>query len=706
MARLSTIVALAGSLATLVACGGGVAPVLSALEDQEVAVGTELVIELIGTDEDGDELFYSFAADVPDINDRATVTRRPDGAGMFRWTPLAQDVGPWFFDFSVTDGSDTATETIQIEVKSAIGVNSAPVFREPLGTGTTLDLSQEECVDVKVVVEDQDSTSVVIAQGSPYVEGSTMQSSGSLTATWHWCPTPAQIEADDRYTLVLEADDLNNPKTVKHYLIVLRKELKPDCPGEAPLISHTPADESTLLSLVIDANISDDVGLKSSPLFYYSATDPGSTPNLADMTQASMILVSGSMQSGSWAADVPNPVVGLPQGSSAELYYLITALDDDDSEGDCDHLTQAPTSATYSMTVTNPGGSGGAGVCEPCTADIQCGGAGDLCVRVGTGGDAFCLEACGSCPTNYSCSTGEVESVEGTMATQCVPNSNDCSNPGGVTCDDDSYEDNDSREEASTNPALDTGFYELTSCPSGEYSDDEDWFKFIVSADSEVSFTLVGDTTSDLDLAIYDSTGSLVKSSASLDAEEEIVECVTAGTYYVRIYAWSAAENNYLFEYSSTAMSCGSATCVDDTYEEDDASGSAHELDFLDINPGPWISDARKICADDDDWFMVSLVDGDMLTVDLTFVQDGSDQDLDLHFIDPDLVDLTPCSVEEPEDCSTAQGQSATSNEHYEFTLSDASCTVSAMCDHYIVVRGYDGAHHDNYTLGVSLTLP
>ncbi len=698
MARLSALVALWSSVATLVACGGGgEPPLLEPLDDQEVAVGTELVIELEGSDADGDDLSYSFAADVPDIQTRATLTRRPDGVGMFRWTPLAADVGPWFFDFSVSDGSHTTTETIQIEVKSAVGVNSAPIFREPLGTGTTLDLSTESCVDVKVVVEDQDSSSVVISQGAPQIEGALLQSTGNLTGTWHWCPTRDQISADDRYTLILQADDLSNPKTIKNYLIVLRKKPQDDCPGAAPVVTHTPSDVSSLSTLHISAQVSDDVGLKSNPLFYYSTSNPGTTPNLSAMTQVSMTKTSGTMQSGTFQADVPNPVAGLSEGATADLYYVIVAQDNDDAEGDCDHLTQAPSSGSYSMTVTNPGGSGGGALCEPCTADIQCGGASDLCVRVGTGGESFCLQACGSCPTDYTCSASALESVDGASGTQCVPNSNDCSNPGGTTCEDDSYEDNDSRAQAEAQPALPAGSYNLTSCPSGVDDDDEDWFKITITDDTQAGFTLAGGSQTDLDLGLYTTTGGLIESSASLSSNEEITRCLEAGTYYIRVYSWSAEQNDYTLTYTATSQSCG-GSCTDDSGEPDDDADHAHVLAFSDVYPGPWDSDTMTICPDNDDWFAIDLLDGDTVTVDL--VGDTS-ADLDLHFIDPDLVDLTPCTEDNPDTCSPDNGQSAGPDEHYEFTLNDTDCYVE--CTHYIVVHGWQGATND-YLLSVQLS--
>src|SRR4051812_23988959 len=77
-------------LATAVACSGGSAPQLSGLSDQVAEVGTELKIDLNGTDPDGDKLHYGFhAADLTDVDKTAQVTVSPSGAGVFRWTPLA-----------------------------------------------------------------------------------------------------------------------------------------------------------------------------------------------------------------------------------------------------------------------------------------------------------------------------------------------------------------------------------------------------------------------------------------------------------------------------------------------------------------------------------------------------------------------------------------------------------------------------------------
>src|SRR5512143_15120 len=248
----------ASALATLVACSGGNAPELTGLSDQVAQVGTELKIDLNGTDPDGDRLAYSFkAADLTGVSDRAMVTVSPSGAGVFRWTPIASDVGQHAFDFVASDGDHDTTVTITIDVKSAIGSATAPIFRQPLGTGTTIELGKAQCVDLNVVVEDQDTAQVTIKQEEPLIDGAKLTQMDGQTATWHWCPSRAQ-EGDSRYTLVMSADDGDNPKTIKNYLVVLRgSATNTNCPGAAPSISHTASNQTTRLDLKPTATITD-----------------------------------------------------------------------------------------------------------------------------------------------------------------------------------------------------------------------------------------------------------------------------------------------------------------------------------------------------------------------------------------------------------------------------------------------------------------
>lgn len=680
------LIAVAVAAATLAACGGGEAPELAGIDDQRVAVGQELTFELRATDADGDALDYTFASDVPDLGTRAVITVAPSGNGVFRWRPLAADVGTWHFDFTASDGDHATTQPVTIEVRSAIGDDTMPVFRQPLGTGTTLDLAIKTCLDLDVLVDDQDSVQVTIAQAEPVIEGAELTQTTAFTAVWHWCPSRDQIDADDRYTLALSADDGDNPPTIKNYLIVLRPPPQQNCPGDKPVVTHTPANVSQLVDLTIDATITDDHGLRQAPLLYWSTTAPATPPNLAAMQQVTMLQISGSLTNGVWAADVPNPVATMPTGAMATVYYVIVAADDDDPVGSCDHETQAPLTGAYQMRVTNPGGQGNLPVCSTCSADVQCGDADDNCVRVGV--DDFCLRSCsvpGDCPANYTCPTGPVTSVGGVSARQCQPVSGSCTMT--MTCTDDTFENNDTKAQAGAQPAITPMTYNFVSCPLADGSnDDEDWFKFVIAADATATFTLAGMAVSDLDLAIYDNAGTRLASATGPTSMETLSKCLVPGTYFVRVYAFGAgAMNGYSLTYGRVAGACP-AVCVDDGREPDDDLMHARTI----VYP-LYTSTMNQICAGDDDWYKVLMFDGEHATIDLTFTQPTAAEDIDLHWFDSTGVDLTPCSEAAPATCTAAQGQSADANEHFEFT---APAVCSALCTYYVAVRGWAGAEN------------
>ncbi len=207
----------------LAACSGGSPPDIHGLTDQVGYVGQELDIELDGSDPDGGRLEYGVRTDVA-LEGAYTITETPAGVGVFRWTPLAGDVGSHVFDFSVSDGTHTTTVTINVDIRTAS--STAPTFRQPLGSGIVIDPSKTPCVSVDIVVEDPDTASVTISQVAPLIAGAMFNQIDGTTASWMWCPTPQQIAATDRYTLVLSADDGQNAPTIKDYIIVLSQSGK------------------------------------------------------------------------------------------------------------------------------------------------------------------------------------------------------------------------------------------------------------------------------------------------------------------------------------------------------------------------------------------------------------------------------------------------------------------------------------------------
>jgi hypothetical protein len=229
MRRFFSLGTFPATLVWVAGCGVPRAPVIEPISDQSAAVGMELTIHLRAHDPGGDALAFTYdAPDLPDLTQRAlpaTLQTFADGVALFRWTPQPSDAGTAHaIDFRASNGHSAATETVQVTVKGADGAG-APIFREPLGTGTTLDLDKDRCKEVAILVQDDGPQGVVIAQEPPLIEGATLTQPGPFSALWRWCPTATQIEAQDRYYLRLSADDGKHPKAVRApaYLIVLRR---------------------------------------------------------------------------------------------------------------------------------------------------------------------------------------------------------------------------------------------------------------------------------------------------------------------------------------------------------------------------------------------------------------------------------------------------------------------------------------------------
>ncbi len=691
---LSCVAALALSLATGGAIGGckpeGSPPELAGIEDQLAAVGVELVIDLRAEDPDGDSVDFGFHADLEGIDDAASITRRPDGAGVFRWTPAADDVGLRYFDFTASDGTHKDTVTVAIDVRTTLGQGTVPVFREPLGSGTTLDLTQRACVELPIVVEDQDDSEVILAIEPPGLVGAELVPRGGLAADFSWCPTKEQM-ADERHPIVFFADDGEHAKTLKNFLVVLRQAPRTDCPGEAPVIEHDAADVATVLDVEIEARITDDLGLKQVPLLYFALTEPHVPVDFGELDVVEMALQGGDMLDGQWRATIPNPVAAAAEGATAQIWYLISAGDNDDATGDCDHVTDAPAEGTFAMTVTHGGGTGGLALCAPCTADVQCGGAADLCLPQGNGGGAWCGLGCdgdGDCGADFGCIP--VESAGGMLAKQCVPASGMCE-AAVPPCEDDVFEENDTRIQAQGKPALAPDAYQDSRSCSG----DDDWYRVVVGEDSTLGAVIEGGAASNLNVGLYNWGGSAITIADGPGSSEVVETCVAAGTYYVRVWAFGAADNAYDLLVDATPATCD-ATCVDDDLEPDD---TRQQASYAEIYPDGYAVADRMLCTDDDDWYEIELFTGEVVDVDLTFVHGSALEDLDLHFHDGDGVDLTPCTEEMPQTCSAMQGQSASSNEHYERMIDEAGCSP---CTFYVRVHGFAGAQNE-YDLAIAL---
>jgi hypothetical protein len=343
--------------ALLIALGGcvqGSAPRIELVDDQVAVVGKELSVWIVGTDPDGDELTYAFEAPaVPLAANTARMGTGANGQGLFTFTPVAQQIGEQLFDFVVSDGSFEARTSARIDVRSAAGSESAPIFREPLASGAVLDLGVDTCATVDVLVEDSDSSQIELRMEEPILAGSELWvGDNGLEGTWSWCPTPEQRASLAPHEIVFVADDGDSAVVRKSFLVVVRPADPGECPGELPVVTHTPQDAATLADIEIVARVTDDSGVSGTPFVLYATEDPGTPPDYGAMSLAAFALQVGGATDGEWLARVPNPVADGEEGSTRTLYYAISVLDVDGCGVD------DPSGAVHTIEVTHPGSDG------------------------------------------------------------------------------------------------------------------------------------------------------------------------------------------------------------------------------------------------------------------------------------------------------------------------------------------------------------
>ncbi|MBI5501319.1 MAG: PPC domain-containing protein [Deltaproteobacteria bacterium] len=628
-------------------CGESVSLVIAPLDDQEVRVGETLNVDIPVSNPDEASLSFSF--EMPDLPaSGAEIYASGTAGGRLRWTPLASQEGAWSCTVRVSGGGGSDTETFVINVQSS---DSAPVFIQP-GAGGTYDLSREPCVAVHVEVKDDDSlpAAIRILERDPRIDGATLSTNGKQ-ADWSWCPTPAQIDAADRYTLGLSAQDESHALVPHDYVIVLRGAGRPDCPGAPPdIVSTSPQDTlvRTALDYRVDAVVRDDVGLKDPPILYWSTEAP-SDPAHPDVT-AFRQLVFVSDGGDAYHAAIPN--LGVPPGEERTIHYVVSATDNDDTEGaGCDHQTDSP---LRSFRVAEGSGEV-AGYCEACSASSQCDSR--VCAA---GASRFCAADCAACPATATC--GPVTTVEGGVVDACVPAGLDCR--GGGSCTDDAYEDNDSRVAAAMIAAdLYTG---LQVC-----SGDEDFYSVDLGAGSlDVTIDGWDAASADIDLQLLRADGTPLRSSAGIGSSENVALCVAGGATIVRVYGVAGDSGPYSLLVDHLPGSC----CTDDALENNDSWSDATPL----LVPGDTLD--GQVCAADEDWFVFSGEAGRRASVDLLI--DGTG-DLDLELYDRDGMRRLASSA------------GTGTSEHAEADL-------AATDDYYVRVFGYRGAE-DSYLVSYEL---
>ncbi len=602
---LSLLVTLLAS----VGCGGD-DPIIAPLAAVTARVNETVQVNL--RVENGDESL-SFDYEPPDLPSlRARVTGSGAG-GVFQWTPLASHTGQHEFIIQLKDGSTTIHEVpLVINVQAA--EDAAPVFVRP-GAGGSFDLERDPCVNLDIVIRDDDSSEVTI-RGNDLPEGAILTQGEPKGATLEWCPTTDQVRSSQRWRLRLTAEDADHDPTELDYVVVLRAGTKPGCPGDAPTIDVlSPGNEDRVAGATgydVTVDVNDDMGLRDPPVLLYTTEMPEdpSAPDLRNFEQ-----VVFRPRSGSWAARVPS--LGLEEGEERPVYLIVSATDNDDGTGtDCDHRTDTPVRSFIAV-----GGAAGGDLleeCAPCTASVEC--ASGLCALEASGG--VCVGSCSGTGTCDNGACGTTTSVEGSVLAGCGPAAEICGLTGGECTDD--------RREVDNRRTLATAYTSPIS--DGQIcADDPDYFSIAVPADTQLMATLRFDHASgDLDLKAYGSDGTVVANSATTNDDEEAVFCLAeAGTAYVEVLGYEGSQNSY--ELTIEQMTEPGLCCVDDLDDDDDSRDTARR-----IRPNPVVEVDRVICPDDADWFQFDVSEPSQVNIELLIGSTPVEEhDLDIKLFGP-----------------------------------------------------------------------
>ncbi|MEZ4256072.1 MAG: PPC domain-containing protein [Polyangiales bacterium] len=595
-------------IAWLWACATGQTAVLEPIPAQTVAVSDTLVVPLVVRRGTASDFAFEFRGpEIPNLAETTSITGTA-GGGEFRWTPLANQVGEHEFRFRlVADGEVIDEERAIITVVPA--EDAAPVFLTP-GAGGTYDLSRDPCVHFDAEVRDADSLNVEIRARAPLPEGASLTASEAKRASFDWCPTEAQVAMSERWPVQLEADDGEHTPTPHDYVIVLRTASKPNCPGTPPTVTLvTPASNARVTSepgYTVTIEASDDGGLRSSPLLYYTTTTPDDTtnPDITEFEQLEFQAETGNR----WTARIPS--LGLAAGAEAAVYYLASATDNDDPNGSaCDLTTDSEL-----VKFTAVGANETADTCSPCTTSTECSSL--VCAASST--QDRCVPTCSAAKPCAKGTCQQIITADGALVTGCGNVTQVC-DPPATMCTDDNYEPNDSRAQAKT---LGGSGINAQICPGNV-----DYFKVAATGNQRITVTLDGfqSAAGDLDLSLYDASGTLLDISDSFYNTETVSHCAMASqTLYAAVYGFQSAANAYRLRSTASTESC----CTNDGLEPNNSMPLARTLSGSSLD-----SFAGTICPGDDDYFGFTVPSS--TTIHAVIVFNDLMGDLDIELYDP-----------------------------------------------------------------------
>ncbi|NJL22934.1 MAG: T9SS type A sorting domain-containing protein [Leptolyngbyaceae cyanobacterium SM1_3_5] len=256
-----------------------------------------------------------------------------------------------------------------------------------------------------------------------------------------------------------------------------------------------------------------------------------------------------------------------------------------------------------------------------------------------------------------------------------------------LTIPEDIAEQNDTREQAYTlryqGGYYDAGNLNLTMDDSANEASRQDWFRFNLPANGIVGNRVAIEfdhALGDLDMALFDSSGTLIDSSLSVSNEESIsLDGQVAGDYFIQVYGYENASNpSYRLIIDGPTPS---ASIQPDTFEVNNTLATATDLRQISGTGNVW-QNLNINAAADQDWFKFTTAAAGTTndSVQISFTQAAGDLALTLY--------------------NSSGTQISQSNGSIDREL--VSLQGLAAGTYYAQVTGVGGATNPNYTLGIN----
>ena len=150
-------------------------------------------------------------------------------------------------------------------------------------------------------------------------------------------------------------------------------------------------------------------------------------------------------------------------------------------------------------------------------------------------------------------------------------------------------------------------------------SDQEDWYRVTLSSGGSLRVDLSGLST-DLDLQVRDRNGLILGGSYRFSSADDgvVLNGLSAGDYYVRVYGFGSSSSSYRLSTLFTASGpVAPPVIVGSDSEPNDSRWSASAFGTMRTGAATSVTGSLS-SSESDDWFVLNLSDSSSLSVELT----------------------------------------------------------------------------------------